>query len=187
MTKDEAMHPSTHTVRMSGADIHLIEWGAAPPVCSSTAIRTAASCGKASPSALRRIVAASRRISRLRPFGSAGRLRTFARRPGAIRRTIPGRRRDWATGGSRGARFRRPVCSLRARCATSALRISFLLARQTRDVWVGAANRLALDDRGLSSGPAHVPSGQLAAAPAAEDKNVILFGLRHVLSPAIHE
>jgi pimeloyl-ACP methyl ester carboxylesterase len=32
MTKDEAIHPSTRTVRMSGADIHLIEWGAGPPV-----------------------------------------------------------------------------------------------------------------------------------------------------------
>jgi pimeloyl-ACP methyl ester carboxylesterase len=32
MTKDEAMHPSTRTVRVGAADIHVTEWGAGPPV-----------------------------------------------------------------------------------------------------------------------------------------------------------
>src|SRR3984957_5105381 len=32
MTKDAAMHSSTRAVRVGGADIHVTEWGAGPPV-----------------------------------------------------------------------------------------------------------------------------------------------------------
>ena len=32
MTKDEAMRPSTRTIRVGSADIHVTEWGAGPPV-----------------------------------------------------------------------------------------------------------------------------------------------------------
>src|ERR1700722_727425 len=60
---------------------------------------------------------------------------------------------------------------------------NFILAWQTCDVWTGAPDPLALDDRSPSSRSRHVPGGELAPASAAKDKNVVLFGLRHEHPP----
>ena len=61
--------------------------------------------------------------------------------------------------------------------------VDFVLARQARDIGTAAADPLALDDRDPAAQAAVVPGGELAPAAAAEDKNVVLFGLRHEHPP----
>ena len=61
--------------------------------------------------------------------------------------------------------------------------VNFVLARQARDIGTAAADPLALDDRDPAAQAAVVPGGKLAPAAAAEDKNVVLFGLRHEHPP----
>ncbi len=61
--------------------------------------------------------------------------------------------------------------------------VNFILAGQTGDVGAGAADPPALDDCGPPSRSRHVPGGELAAAAAAKDQNVDLFGLRHEHPP----
>src|ERR1700720_497342 len=108
MTKDAAMHSSTRAVRVGGADIHVTEWGAGPPVLL---LHGNPDSGIMWEGIAERLAPHYRCIApaRLWPFGSAGQFRAFARRLGAIRRTILERRRDRAAARSRGTRFRRPV------------------------------------------------------------------------------
>src|SRR5271154_4425809 len=58
-----------------------------------------------------------------------------------------------------------------------------VLTGQAGDIGTGAPDPLALDHGGPSSRSRHVPSQQLTAGSAAENQNVILFGLRHGLPP----
>ena len=61
--------------------------------------------------------------------------------------------------------------------------MDLILAGQACDVGAGAADPFALDNRDPAARSPVVPGRELAAASAAEDQNVIMFGLRHARPP----
>src|SRR5215469_381132 len=54
-----------------------------------------------------------------------------------------------------------------------------VLARHAGDVGTGAADPFAFDGGSPPSGCCHLPGDELAASSAAEDENVVPFGLGH--------